>query len=146
MSGGISEYLALSLLDQVFGYANSGAGFAPTANALYIGLFSTNPVNGVVGTELSGSNYARVTTNASTGTGGWTVTNAASASTPVTVTNINTVVFPNATANWTAAVGFGVFDATSAGHMLAWGPITSTVVGSGNIASFGAGALVLTLV
>src|SRR5262252_5474812 len=83
----------------------------------YAALFSTTATadNGTF-TELSGSGYARATIDAA-----------------------------NASAAWSPAAGYGIYDSASGGILLYWGTFGSaTTVGSGATASFAAGALKVT--
>ena len=109
---------AEQVLQHIVGYQ---AIFAePTA---YIALFTTAPTDdtGTSAVEVSGGSYARVaTTQGTSGTWG-----AASTSTdPTTISNSGTtnaaINFPTATANWGTVVAFGIYDAASAGNLLAW--------------------------
>jgi hypothetical protein len=83
----------------------------PTA---YVALFTAaGSDNGTGFSEVSGGNYARVATagadwNAAAGTG------------PSSITNANALTFPTATASWGNVIAFGLFDAASAGNLLAW--------------------------
>ncbi len=117
--------------------------YTPPAT-MYIGLFTTTPTadDGTGGTEVSGGSYARVSTAAAD----WSAAVAGSAGAPSTKTNTATKTFTTATGNWGTVTGFGLFDASSAGNLLAFGSLTaSQAVNTGNTASFGAGALILQL-
>lgn len=108
---------------------------------LYIGLSSTTPTEaGGNFTEPSGGSYARVATTASD----WS---AAAGTTPAVKTTTATKAFPAATADWASGsdlTHFGLFDASTAGNLIAWGALTTAKpVLSGDTASFAAGALVL---
>lgn len=85
----------------------------PTA---YVALFTTAPTDdtGAGAVEVSGGSYARVATSSST----W---NAASTGTdPTTITNAAAISFPTATANWGTVVAAALYDAATAGNLLAW--------------------------
>lgn len=119
--------------------------YTPPAT-MYIGLFTTAPTadDGTGGTEVSGGSYARVSTSAAD----WSAAVAGSAGAPSTKTLGAgvTKTFPTATGNWGTVVAFGLFDASTAGNLLAFGSLTaSQAVNTGNTASFGAGAIILQL-
>jgi hypothetical protein len=108
---------------------------------LYIGLSSTTPTEaGGNFTEPSTGSYARVSTTGAD----WS---AASGTAPAVKTNTAVKTFPTATADWAAAANlthFGLFDASSAGNLLNWGPLgTAKPVLNGDTPGFAAGALVL---
>lgn len=110
----------------------------------YVALFSTTATadNGSF-TELSGSGYARATIDAANASTAWSATT--TDSTGVWKTNANTVSYAQATANWTAATGFGIYDASTVGTLLYWGTFAgATTVGNGATASFASSALKVT--
>lgn len=128
--------------------ASAAAGTGPTS--LFMGLLTAAPSDSGGGTEVTGGAYARVTvasnmTNwdatqggnvvvASTGTGGQTKNNI-----PIN--------FPTPSANWGSVTHVGVYDATSAGNLVAWAVLTlPKTVNNGDIApSFAINALTFTL-
>ncbi len=114
---GISNYLEAKWLDHTFG---NTAYSAPAT--VYVGLFTVLPVDaGTGGTEVSGGSYARVAvTNNTTN---WPN---ASAGNPTTKSNGAIFTFPTATADWGTVVGLGIFDASTSGNLLAFGPLAST--------------------
>jgi hypothetical protein len=127
----ISTYLADKLLDH---FLDGTAYTAPTA---YVGLYTTNPTMpaGTGGTEVSGGSYARVSLSGLMG--------AASAGSKA---NTTAVAFATATASWGTVTGIGIFDAVTAGNLLASGPLTtSKAVGSGDTFSLPIGDLTNTL-
>jgi len=110
----------------------------------YAALFSTTATadNGTF-TELSGSGYTRATIDAANAAAAWSAPT--TDATGVWKTNAAQISFPTASAGWTAATGYGIYDASSAGILLYWGTFGSaTTVGSGATASFAAGALKVT--
>lgn len=116
--------------------------YTPPAT-MYLALSSTTPTEaGGNFTEPSGGAYARVSTAAAD----W---GAATGTAPATKSNTAVKTFPTATADWVAGVNlthFGLFDASTAGNLLAWGALgTAKPVLNGDTASFAAGALVLKL-
>ncbi|KKN60030.1 hypothetical protein LCGC14_0536170 [marine sediment metagenome] len=126
-----SNYLELKLLDEIVGKT---AFTMPTA---YLALFVGDPLDtGAGGSEVSGNNYARV----STAGGDWNA--AASGS----IDNANAITFPQASGSWGTVDYFAIFDAASAGNLLASGVLDSSkAVGSGDTPEFAAGAIVITL-
>lgn len=111
---GMTDAYARKVIDQLSGKASIGA----TA-AIYVALFTAVGTDAGTGfTEVSGAGYARVATSAAS----W---NAASGSAPASTTNAALIQFPQATADWTNAganpvIAFGIYDAASAGNLLAW--------------------------
>jgi len=126
-----SDYLELKVLDHVFGKA---AYTMPTA---YIGLSTADPLDTGAGlAEPTGGAYARVST-ASTD---W---NAAASG---AISNANAITFPAATASWGTITHFAIFDAATAGNLLASGVLAaSKAVGNGDTVKFDIGALTATL-
>ena len=133
MAGSFSNFLELELLDHVFGNA---AYSAPAT--LYVALFTATPSDSGGGTEVSGGSYARkdVTNNA---------TNFPAAAAGAKA-NGTAITFVTATASWGVVTQFGIFDAVTAGNLLAWGDLTaSKTVDSGDTVSFAVGDLDITL-
>lgn len=95
--------------------------------ALYIGLFTTLPSDdGTGGVEVSGGSYARVA--AGPGNATWDAPGDGSGR----FSNAGTITFPAPTANWGTVVGFGLFDASTAGNLLIYNSLSaSKVVNSG---------------
>jgi hypothetical protein len=127
----ISTYLADKLLDH---FLDGTAYTAPTA---YVGLYTTDPTMpaGTGGVEVSGGSYARVSLSGLMG--------AASAGSKA---NTTAIAFATATAAWGTVTGIGIFDAVTAGNLLASGPLTtSKAVGSGDTFSLPIGDLTNTL-
>ncbi|MFQ5479781.1 MAG: hypothetical protein ACE5DW_00700 [Thermodesulfobacteriota bacterium] len=106
----------------------------PTA---YVGLSTADPLDTGAGlAEPTGGAYARVTTSAID----W---NAAAAG---SISNANALTFPQATASWGTVTHFAVFDALTAGNLLASGALTvSKAVGNGDTVKFDVGQLSATL-
>lgn len=124
--------------------ASAAAGSGPTN--LYVGLFTVNPTDGTAGTEVSGNAYARVAVASSlanwAGTQG-AGTTAASSGTSGTTSNNGVITFPTPTpSGWGTVVGFGIFDASSGGNLLAFGALTtSKTINPGDPVTFPAGSL-----
>lgn len=129
MAGSKTDYLENKVIDHVTGKT---AYTKPTA---YVALFTAAPSDAGGGTEVSGSNYSRVTTAGAD----WNA--AASGST----SNANALTFPTPSGSWGTVTHFALFDAATTGNMLIWGSLTtSKTIGTGDTASFAAGALVYT--
>lgn len=115
-----------------------GTNITAPAN-VYVGLFSANPANDASsGTELTGAGgYARqpvIFGAPTTDTGNVRK-----------ISNTGVITFGPATgADWTQAVGFGIFDALTLGNLLYWDALTTPkTVAVGDKAEFAVGALVV---
>lgn len=122
-----SDYLETKVLDHVFG----GTSYtAPTT--LYVALFTAAPSDSGGGTEVSGGAYARQTI-AFTTSGDTTSNNAA-------------IEFPTATANYGTVTHVGIYDASSAGNLMAWASLTSSkTIETGDVFRIPSGDLDITL-
>ena len=122
-----SDYLETKVLDHVFG----GTSYtAPTT--LYVALFTAAPSDSGGGTEVSGGAYARQTI-AFTTSGDTTSNNAA-------------IEFPTATANYGTVTHVGIYDASSAGNLMAWAALTSSkTIETGDVFRIPSGDLDITL-
>lgn len=106
---GFTDRVAQGILNHITGKTTIFT--MPTA---YVGLFTAIGTDAGTGfTEPSGGGYARVSTAA----GDW---NSATGSAPSSISNANPINFPTATANWGNIIGFGLYDASTAGNLLAW--------------------------
>ena len=110
-----TNFLETEILDHVF------AGAAYTAPATkYLALYTAAPGETGGGTEVSGTGYARQTV-AFTTAGNTTSNNAA-------------VEFPTAGASWGTVTHVGVFDALTAGNLMAYAALTtSKTIDSGDV-------------
>jgi hypothetical protein len=97
------------------------------AKATHVGLFSAAPSDAGGGTEITGAGYARQTVT-------WTLTND-------TAVSAADVVFTNAGADWPQVGWVGLFDASTAGHLTQWVPITAFTLGSQRTYTIPAGDL-----
>jgi hypothetical protein len=136
-----TDYLENKIIDHVF----RGTSFtAPTQ--LWVGLFTAAPSDTGGGTEVTGGSYARATPGAN-GVATWKSTNGttsgASSGTGGQTSNPSALTFPAPTANWGTVSHFAIFDASTAGNMLYWAPLTtSKTVNNGDAApSFAIDAL-----
>lgn len=101
----ISVYLANIVLNQVL---RNIAYTPPTA--VYLALYTDDPTQSDVGTEVSGGAYARQAITFNAASGGQVV-------------NSGDVVFPQATASWGTVTHVGVRDAATGGNLLFYGPL-----------------------
>ncbi len=122
-----SNYLETELLDHVF----AGNAYTSPSN-VYVGLFTSSPTDADSGTEISGGAYVRrlasfsVTGNAATTT--------------------SALEWPTATASWGTVTHIGIYDASSAGNLLAWAALTaSKTIASGDVFRIPAGDIDITL-
>lgn len=126
-----STYLDNKVLDHITAKATF------TAPTWYVALFTTTPTNlktGSGGTEVTGGSYARVAATFAT--------SAASGA----ISNSSAVTFTTATGNWGTVVGFGCYDASTAGNFLGAAALgTSKPVNTGDTAQYAVGQLSLTL-
>lgn len=131
-----SDYLEVELRKHLF---RTGSFTKPTV--LGVALFTVTPSDSGGGTEVSGGSYARV--DVPPLDANWT---AASATNGLT-DNAAAITFPVPSANWGTVVAFGIFDATTAGNLLVWGPISpNKTINNGDPApSFAIGALDVTI-
>ena len=132
MAGSFSDYLEDKVLKHVF---TNTAYTAPTT--LYVGLFTVAPTDAGGGTEVStvGSNYARQSM-------AFTV----SGTNPTQAVNSANVEWGTAASSWGTIVAAAVFDAASAGNMLAWADLTNNkTISAGDVFRFPASSFVVTL-
>ena len=100
--------------------------------AWYIALYTVAPTDGGGGTEISGDAYVREA--------------AAMSVTGDNATNTGAIEWPTATGTWGTIVAVGVFDASSAGNLIAYGNLTvSKTITSGDVFRIPAGDLDITM-
>ncbi|KKL76230.1 hypothetical protein LCGC14_2046970 [marine sediment metagenome] len=130
-----TDFLENELLDHVFAAA---AFVAPVTT--FIGLSTTTPADD--GTNITeppgGAAYARVSkTNNLTN---WPAASGGAKS------NGTAVTFTTATGDWGTVVAIGIFDAVTAGNLLAWADLTTNkAVNDGDTAEFAANDIDITL-
>lgn len=126
MAGSISDALEIKLLDHVL----KTTPFTVPAN-IYIALSTADPTEDGSGiAEPVGNGYARVVCNT------W------DAAASRAIENTGAVEFPEAEGSWGEITHFAIFDAITGGNFLAHGDLTTPkTIGSGDNASFGAGAI-----
>lgn len=124
-----SNYLETEILDHVFG------GNAYTApGTLYLALFTSNPAEDGSGTEVttSGTAYARQSV-------AFTVSGN-------TASNTAAIEYPTATASYGSVTHVGIYDASTAGNLMAYAALTSAkTIASGDVFRVPAGDLDITL-
>lgn len=140
-AGGKASTASNGMLNHVFRTTS----YTAPAN-VYVGLLSTCPTTGNVGTELSGNGYTR-SSGIAKADASWTYT-AATFIGAATITNAGAISFPAATGlAWTVNC-FGVYASSTVGaaDLLYWGPVTGSpvTVSVGATASFAIGQLSIT--
>jgi hypothetical protein len=129
MAGSLTNYGEGKVLAHLFG----GTTYAPVAT-WYIGLFSVAPTDSTAGTELTGGGYARGAVANNT-------TNFPAAN--PTVTGADVTLFTSSGSH--TAVAMGLFDAVTAGNLVAWSTITSTPIVALDVVRIVAGQLSISL-
>jgi len=129
--GGFADYWENKILDHIF---SKGSYTPPT---IYVGLSTADPTDDGAGLdEPSGNAYARVQTSVSD----WNA--AANGS----LDNAGNITFAQATGNWGTITHFALFDAPTAGNMLAHGALSqSKSISELDTARFEAGDLDISL-
>jgi hypothetical protein len=107
---------------------------ATRPTAWYVALFTTNPDEDASGTEVSTSGTAYARQSATFTVSGNEATNSAA------------VEFPTATASYGTVTHVGVFDAASAGNLIAYAALTtSKAIDTGDVFRIPSGDLDITL-
>jgi hypothetical protein len=132
VSGSKTDAFEQRILNLVF--KNTGTSLTALANT-YVGLFTVVPSDSSGGTEVTiGSfGYTRKSTSASD----WTLTGSS-------ITNANVLEFGAVITTGYTVVGWGIFDASTAGNLLYWGDTASTAMAVTDIPRFAAGAITIT--
>jgi hypothetical protein len=131
MAGSKVDAFEARVLDHLF---KGGATPALTAlSTVYVALFTAAPSDSAAGTEVSGSSYARQ----AVASAGWTRTSSS-------ISNNAEVAFPAVTSSAYTVVGWGIFDAVTAGNFLYWGDTTSTTMNVSDVPRFAANAITIT--
>lgn len=128
---GFTDYLENKIMDHVVGKTSY------TMPSTWIALFTVTPSDTGGGTECTGGSYARKATAGSD----WTAAAAGLA------TNATALTFVTATGSWGGSiVAAALMDASTAGNMLIWGPLTvAKTVSSGDTLTFAIGDIDFTL-
>lgn len=122
-----SDYLENAVLNHVF---RNTALTSPTT--VHLALYTVLPTDAGGGTQVTGAGYARQAITFGAPSAG-------------VITNTNTINFTAAGGNYGAVVGVGIFDASTAGNLLAWDDITSATVNDGDTLQFAAGSISITV-
>tara|TARA_B100000003_G_C10933760_1_gene372269 strand:+ start:2624 stop:3013 length:390 start_codon:yes stop_codon:yes gene_type:complete len=121
-----SDYLEDKVLEHVFG---GNAFTAPST--LYVALFTVAPSDTGGGTEVSGGGYVRQT-----------ATFNVSGTNPTEASNVASIEYATATANYGTVLAVGVFDASSGGNLLAYSNLTTNkTIDTGDVFRINAGDL-----
>lgn len=127
-----SDYIENAVLNHI---RPGGATYTQPA-AWYVELYTATPNDAGGGTPVSGGSYARAAAAFATAASG----------TAGSIANTSAVTFPTATGAWGTVTHFAIFDASTAGNMIAYGALgASKTVGSGDTAQFAIGQLTVTL-
>lgn len=125
-----TDYTENKVLDHVVGKTSF------TMPSVWVALFTAAPSDTGGGTECTGGSYARK----STAGADWAAASGGATS------NANAITFVTPTGSWGTATHFALMDASTAGNMLAWAPLTTPqAIGTGNTVSFAVGDLDVTL-
>ena len=124
---GTSSYLENKLLNHTL---NSTAYTAPSTH--YLALYTSDPTDANTGTEVSGTNYARVSAGFSVSTN--------------VATNSAAIEYAAAGNAWGTVTHVGVMDAASSGNLLYHSALTtSKAITTGDIFRVPAGSLTVTM-
>ena len=124
----MSNYLEDALIN---GTLRATTYTAPTT--VYVGLYTSDPMDDNSGTEVSGGSYSRTAVTFSAPSNGVTTNSAA-------------VEFPQATLDWGTVGWIGILDASTSGNLLYHTPLDiSKVISSGDIFKIAIGSLSVTL-
>ena len=103
-------------------------------SSFYVALFTSNPAEDASGTEVSTSGTAYARQSVTFSVSGKTATNTAA------------IEFPTATASYGTVTHVGVFDASSAGNLIAYAALTtSKAIDTGDVFRVPSGDLDITL-
>lgn len=138
MAGSFADFAENTVLDELFG----GTNYAPPAT-LYVALFTARGTDnqsdaGTNFVEVTGGSYVRksVTNN---------LTNFPAAVSGAKSNGV-AITFASATADWGTVIACGIYDAVTAGNLLAWSDFTqSKVISNTDQAIISIGAMAITL-
>lgn len=136
MANATAKVLADDILNWI-----KGTAFPAVNSNLYVALLTAVPTknDGTGLTEVSGSSYAR---EAIADTG-WSAISLAADNIHDQISNSAAVTFPTVTTSAYTVVGVALYDALTAGNLLAYAAVTSQAVSVGNAYQIAAGSLVL---
>ena len=128
MAGNASNYAELKMLDHSLG---TTAWTMPSI--IRVALYTTNPTDADTGTEVDAGGYARQAATFAAASDG-------------TTSNDAVITFGPATADWGTVTHLGIRDAASAGNLIYYGPLSSSVtVTTNQSVQFSVGQLVISL-
>ena len=132
--GSFGDYLENAVLNHIF----MGTPYSQPSN-IFVALSTTNPTDsgGSIAEPGGGTNYARKSTSSSD----WDAASGGA------LDNANAITFVEASGtSWGTLTHFALYDALTAGNMLAHGALSSSkTIESGDTASFAAGDLDVSL-
>lgn len=132
MAGSFTDGMEVEVLKMITGQATSIITTTPITP--YVALTTTTPTDSAAGTEVSGNNYARISSASK-----WATPSAGS------VANNATITFATPSGSWGTVTHFEIWDAVTSGNRLAWGSLTtSKTPTSGDTVSFASSALTIT--
>lgn len=124
----ISNYLENALIN-----ATVRATSYTSPSAVYAALFTSDPTDANVGTEVSGGSYARQSITFGSPSNGVS-------------SNTADLTFPTCTLTWGTITYFGIYDALTSGNLLYHAPLTtSKTISTGDNFKIATGNLTLTL-
>lgn len=128
MAGSLSDYAEELFLNHIFNTSQT----APSA--WYLALYTATPSDAGGGTECTVANgYIRKAIDFS-------------AASSRTITQNGAVNFNTASGSWGTVTNWGIFDAESAGNLLAWGDFNAgKAIGNGNTPSVADASIVITV-
>lgn len=138
VTSGMGQYLEDAVLATLRGTA-----FPTVPTHFFLAAFTTAPINGTdaAAVEVSGTNYGRVQITPNTSNFA-----APSGAAPATIASGADFSFATPGASWGTVVGWGLYDALTAGNLWFYGPVSPGVaVGSGDSpVKFASASLTLT--
>ena len=130
----MAKFIGKTLRDDILNWLK-GTAFPATLANTYVAALTTAPTaidgTGAVEVSTSGTAYARQAVASS----GWSAISASGSglSALEVISNSALIAFAQATANWGTVVGLALYDASTAGNLLAYGDLTTSVaVNSGD--------------
>src|SRR5271165_1116153 len=137
VTSGFGQYLENSILAWF-----QGTTFPAVPAHHYFALFTTAPVNATdaAAVEVSGTSYVRKSIAPSSSL--WAT---ASGAAPATSACAENIVFATPGGSWGTVAGWGIYDASTAGNLLAYGAFTGVAVGIGDTVEFLSGNLTLSV-
>ena len=124
----ISNYLENALLNATL----TNTTYTSPAS-VYLGLFTSNPTDSNVGTELSAPSYARQAVSFGAASSG-------------SSSNVSAISYDQATTDWGTIGWVGLYDAATSGNLLYYGALdTATTIDTNEIFVIPIGNLTVTL-